>query len=159
MQFQQLWFRVGVPIAGAALVLLAWQKYGWQGVAVVATGFVMWALMHVNRIMTVLKRAADQPIGYVGSAVMLNAKLRPGVNLLHVVAMTKSLGEQRSPPDQQPETYRWTDPSHSHVDCVFNDGRLVRWEMVRPPTPAGPGMATVDPALPPDIDRPNQTPI
>ena len=50
-------------------------------------------------------------MGYVGSAVMLNAKLKPGVNLLHVMAMTGALGEQLSPKDEQPEIYRWTDGS------------------------------------------------
>ena len=35
-------------------------------------------------------------MGYVGSAVMLNARLKPGVNLMHVMAMTQSLGERLS---------------------------------------------------------------
>ena len=64
-----------------------------------------------------LKRAADRPIGYVGSAVMLNAKLKPGVNLCTWSAMTRALGEQLSPKDEQPEIYRWTDGSASHVTC------------------------------------------
>ena len=33
----------------------------------------------------VLKRASKSPKGYVGSAVMLNAKLKKGVNLMHVM--------------------------------------------------------------------------
>ena len=129
---QPLLLRVGVPLAGVALVALAWTRYGWPGVAVVVTGIVMWALLHFNRLMQVLRRVAQRPIGYVDSAVMLNAKLRPGVSLLHVLALTRALGEQRSPKDQQPELYRWTDGSQSHVDCEFRSGRLVRWEMVRP---------------------------
>ena len=146
MQFQQLLFRVGVPIAGVALVLVAWQKYGWQGVAVVATAAVMWALLHFNRMVQVLKRAANQPVGYVGSAVMLNAKLQPGATLLHVVAMTKALGALRTPADQQPEIYRWTDGSQSHVDCEFRNGKLVRWEMVRPAQPADDATVSAEPA-------------
>ena len=146
MQFQQLLFRVGVPIAGVALVLVAWQKYGWPGVAVVATGVVMWALLHFNRMVQVLKRAANQPVGYVGSAVMLNARLQSGATLLHVVAMTKALGTLRSPAGQQPEIYRWTDGSHSHVDCEFRNGKLVRWEMVRPAQPADDACVSAEPA-------------
>lgn len=132
---QQLLLRVGIPLAAAAAVALAWHRFGWQGVAVVATAIVMWVLLHFNRMMQALKRAADRPIGHVDSAVMLNAKLKPRVSLLHVVAMTRSLGQLQSVRDAQPEVYRWTDNSDSHVDCVFHNGRLVRWELVRPAQP------------------------
>nr|MBP9931886.1 glycerate kinase [Rhodoferax sp.] len=73
-----LFLRVGVPLAGVAIITVAWYRFGWQGVAVVATAIVMWALLHFNRMMQVLKRAANRPIGYVDSAVMLNARLKPG---------------------------------------------------------------------------------
>jgi hypothetical protein len=92
----------------------------------------MWVLLHFNRMMTALRRAANRPIGYVDSAVMLNAKLKPGVPLLHVISMTKSLGELLSPKDEQPEIYRWTDGSASHVTCEFQGGKLVRWKLERP---------------------------
>jgi len=126
--------KIFVPLGGIVLLGLAWKNYGWPGVAVVAGGIVMFLLLHFTRTMTVLKRAATRPIGYVASAVMLNAKLKPGVTLLHVVAMTRSLGELRSAPDTQPETYRWKDGGESHVDGVFVDGKLREWTLVRPPT-------------------------
>lgn len=125
-------------MAGAAAIALAWSRYGWQGVAIVCTALIMWALMHFNRMMQVLKRAANRPVGYVDSAVMLNAKLKPKVALLHVVAMTRSLGLLQTARDQQPEVYRWTDNSDSYVDCTFQDGRLVQWQMVRPEQPLDP---------------------
>ena len=115
-------------------VALAYRSYGWAGVAVVGTAVVMWLLLHFNRMMQVLKRAAKRPIGYVDSAVMLNAKLKTGVTLLHVVAMTKALGEPKSDKDRQPEWYRWTDGSDSFVDCIFVGGKLAKWEMLRPVT-------------------------
>ncbi len=124
--------RVGIPLLGIALVALAYRWYGWAGVAAAATALVMWALLHFNRLMQVLQRAAKRPIGYVDSAVMLNAKLKVGVSLMHVVAMTKALGELRSAADQQPELLRWTDASASHVTCEFLGGKLVRWELLRP---------------------------
>ena len=127
------WQRIVVPLAGAALVAAAWRAYGWGGVAVTAGGIVMWVLLHFTRLMTVLKRAAERPVGYVGSAVMLNAKLRPGVTLMHVVALTRALGQLLSPKDVQPEIYRWTDGTQSHVTCEFRDGKLAKWELVRPP--------------------------
>ena len=121
-----------IPVAALLGVVGAYQAYGWQGVAFAVTALVMWALMHFNRLVHVLKRAANQPIGYVGSAVMLNAKLKVGVNLMHVVALTKSLGEQRSAQDEQPEVYRWTDGTNSSVTCHFVNGRLSEWTLVRP---------------------------
>ena len=132
MNLRSIVSRVGVPLLGIGLVAMAYRWYGWAGVAAAATALVMWALLHFNRLMQVLQRAAKRPIGYVDSAVMLNAKLKPGVSLMHVVAMTKALGEVRSAPDQQPELLRWTDASASQVTCEFLGGKLVRWELLRP---------------------------
>ena len=117
-----------------AVVALAegWHLAGWGGLALVVGGIVMWMLLHFTRMVRVLQRAAGRPVGYCDSAVMLNAKLRPGVNLLHVIAMTRALGEQLSPKDEQPEVFRWTDGSASSVTCEFKDGRLAKWELARP---------------------------
>lgn len=128
MQFQ----KILIPVGGVILVAAAYRAYGWGGVAVAMGGLVMWLLLHFTRMMQVLKRAADRPVGYVGSAVMLNAKLRSGVTLLHVVAMTKALGELISLKDEQPELFRWTDGTQSFVTCEFVGGKLVKWELVRP---------------------------
>jgi hypothetical protein len=126
------WQRILVPVAGVVLVAAAWRAYGWPGVAVVSGGIVMWVLLHVTRLMHVLKQAADRPVGHVGSAVMLNAKLQAGMPLLKVLALTRALGEMRSAPDAQPEVFRWGDTSGSHVTCEFVNGRLTTWQMVRP---------------------------
>ena len=74
--------------------------------AAVATGLVMWMPLHFTRMMRVLKRAARRPIGHVDSAVMLNTRLKPGLSLLHVVAMTRALGQRQSEKDVQPEVFR-----------------------------------------------------
>jgi len=115
-----------------AALVVSFQLYSWQGVALVGSGLVFWLLLHFNRTMQVLKRAANRPIGYVDSAVMLNAKLNQGVTLLHVIALTKSLGEQQSPKDAQPEVFRWTDGTQSHVTCTFAAGKLTAWTLWRP---------------------------
>ncbi|MDM0090668.1 MULTISPECIES: glycerate kinase [unclassified Variovorax] len=125
--------KILVPLTGLAALVLAFYRYGWAGVAVVTGGIVMFLLLHFTRTMTVLKRASDRPIGYVASAVMLNAKLKPGVTLLHVVAMTRSLGELKTPKEQQPETYRWTDGGLSYVEGIFLNGKLQSWALTRPP--------------------------
>ena len=128
MNFQ----KIIVPIVGVAVVVLAYRFYGWAGVAAAATGLVMWLLLHFSRMMQVLKRATNRPIGYVDSAVMLNAKLKPGMTLMHVVAMTKSLGALQGEKDAQPEVFRWTDGTLSHISCTFVGGKLAHHELFRP---------------------------
>lgn len=128
MNFQ----KILLPVGGVLLVAGAWRVGGWVGVGLVASGLVMWLLLHFTRLMTILKRAADRPIGYVGSAVMLNAKLKTGLTLMHVVALTRSLGALQTPKDSQPEVFRWTDPGESWVDCEFRGGKLASWSLTRP---------------------------
>ena len=131
-----------VPVASVVLVAAAYRGYGWPGVGIAVGALVMWMLLHFTRMMQVLQRAAKRPVGHVDSAVMLNAKLRPGVTLLHVVAMTRSLGELLSPKDTQPELYRWTDNSQSHVTCELWGGKLKKWTLERPTeTPPEPSPA------------------
>jgi hypothetical protein len=125
--------KILLPILIAIAFVAAYSYYKWSGVAIVASGLVTWVLLHFSRMMQILKRAADRPIGYVGSAVMLNAKLQKGKTLMHVIAMTKALGELLSVKDAQPEVFRWTDGTKSHVTCTFVGGNLLSWELVRPP--------------------------
>ena len=148
MNFQQLMSRVGVPIMGVALVAFAYQGYGWGGVAVAVGALVMWMLLHFTRMMAVMRRAAARPIGYVASAVMLNAKLKTGMTLLHVVAMTHAFGKLLSEKGHQPEVFRWTDNGDSHVTCEFSGGKLAKWEMVRPPSPENAAEPEPSPASP-----------
>jgi len=137
-----------VPLGCAALLFLAHRSLGWPGVAAASGGIVMWLLLHITRLMSVMQRAAKRPIGHVDSAVMLNAKLKTGVTLMHVIAMTRSLGERVSTEGTEPEVLRWTDAGHSTVDAAFMGGKLVRWQLTRPepeaPTPAP--AQTPDPA-------------
>ena len=120
------------PIGVIAFIAGAWVQYQWQGVAIATGAVVMWILLHFTRMVTVLSRAANRPVGHVGSAVMLNVKLQKGVNLMHVIAMTKSLGERLSEANEQPEIFKWTDSGDSFVICTFKGGKLVSWEMTRP---------------------------
>jgi hypothetical protein len=124
--------RFVIPLAALAALLLSYRQLGWPGVALVGGGLVMWQLLHFTRMLQVLKRAANRPIGHVDSAVMLHSRLRAGVPLLHVVAMTHALGQLESPPNSQPERFRWTDASGSSVVCVFAEGKLQSWDLQRP---------------------------
>ncbi|MGA0572991.1 glycerate kinase [Variovorax sp. VNK109] len=129
--------KVSALVGGIVLLAAAWRAWGWQGVALAIGGIIMYLLLHFNRMMQAFKRASERPLGHVGSAVMLNARLKPGVNLLHVIAMTKALGVQLSKPDEQPEVFRWTDGTNSHVTCEFVNGKLAKWELWRPGEAAG----------------------
>ena len=117
-------------MVGAAL--LAYRLYGWAGVVAAFSVAVFWVLLHFTRMMQVLKRAAGRPVGYVESAVMLNAKLKPGMTLMHVIAMTRSLGLRLSDKDAQPEIFRWNDAGDSFVNCTFAGGKLAHHQLTRP---------------------------
>ena len=124
--------KILVPVAVIVMTIGAWRAMGWPGIALAAGGVVMWILLHFTRLMTILKKAANRPIGHVASAVMLNARLKKGVTLMHVIAMTKSLGALQTPKDEQPEVFLWTDPGQSSVSCTFVGGKLQEWTLTRP---------------------------
>ena len=130
--------RLLVPLALLGLLSAAWLKGGWPALALAASGVVLWALLHCTRLLAVMRRAAARPLGYVDSAVMLNARLRPRLPLLHVVAMTGALGERVEPASQpQAEAWRWRDGGGSSVTAEFVHGRLTQWRLERPPVASG----------------------
>ena len=137
--------KILAPILGIGAVVIAYRYYGWAGVAAAATGLVMWLLLHFTRMIQVLKRTANRPIGYVDSAVMLNAKLKPGLSLLHVVAMTRALGKLQPEKDLQPEVFRWTARSESHVTGTLSGGQRGQHDLFGP----GPEAPPTRPLTPP----------
>ena len=150
--------RLLVALAAAALLVWSWQVYGWLGVLLVGSGLVTWFLLSVQRTITVLQRTAKRPVGYVGSAVMLHAKLRAKVTLLHVTALCGAIGERLTAEGVQPEVYRWTDPGDSSVTATFVNGKLQSWELFRPESAAEESevgeQASPMAALPADEQRP-----
>jgi hypothetical protein len=127
--------KILAPIAIIGLAIGGWRTMGWPGLTLAAGGVVMWILLHFTRMVTILKKAANRPIGHVASAVMLNAKLQKGSTLMHVIAMTRSLGLLLTEKDAQPEVYTWTDSSQSIVTCTFVGGKLTEWALMRPQEP------------------------
>ena len=128
MNFQ----KILVPVALVVGTALAYRSYGWQGVAGAISIVVFWVLLNFSRTMAVLKRTTHRPIGYVDSAVMLNAKLKPNATLLHVVAMTRALGLLKSVKGEQPEVFEWKDGTESTVTCTFVAGKLAHHVLLRP---------------------------
>ena len=123
---------IAVRVGAVALLVSGYHWYGWPGVAGAAGALVMWMLLHFTRMLQVLRRASNRPKGHVDSSVMLNARLHPGVSLIQVVALTRSLGELRSVAGEQPEVFRWTDTGLSFVECEFLGGKLTSWRLNRP---------------------------
>lgn len=133
------------PAVGWALALGAlaagYAGYGVPGLALALSCIVFWLLLQFSRALRVLRRAGEQPVGQVRSAVMLHAKLQQGLRLLEIVPLAGSLGQRvgevPTRPDQ-PETFAWTDASGACVQVTLKNGRCSGWTLQRPPEPPGP---------------------
>ena len=121
------------PWLGWALATIfsfvAWQQYGARGLGFAVSVIVFWLLLTFNRVVRVMKRAADKPVGHVDSAVMFHAGLETGRTMLQIVTKTKSLGRKVEGSD---DDWRWSDEGGSDVVLHFEQGRLVRWRIDRP---------------------------
>ncbi len=129
---RELLARIGLTLLVVALGFFGYRAYGVAGLALVAGGLVMWALLQWTRTMHILKVTARNPVGSVSSAVMLNARLRSGMPLLQVLALSRALGRQVSPQGDAIEIYEWMDAGHVLVRAHFRLGRLTNWELLRP---------------------------
>ena len=121
-------------VAGWALAALAialgYAQWGWRGVVLNGTLIVFWLLLQFSRALRVLRTAGQSPIGSLDSAVMLNSRLRPGLRLPQILALTKSLGVKLS---DDPETFEWRDVGGDAVRVELRGGRLAAWQLVRKP--------------------------
>lgn len=117
------WIGVGLALAaligGGALL-------GWQGVIFATTGIVFWLLLQISRLMRVMKLAGAAPLGSVGNAVMLSAKLHAGMKLVDLIALAGSLGKK-----QAAETFVWRDAGGDMVEVVLRKGKLAEWRLIR----------------------------
>lgn len=117
----------------AAILAGAWFGYGWRGAALAFSVMAFGLLLQFNRIVRLMRRAAESPLGHVDNAVMLHAKLHIGLPMAKVVALTKSLGRRA---DDGSETYVWTDGGGASVSIGFVNGRCIRWALMRAPESA-----------------------
>ena len=142
--------RLGWGLALAALAL-GGALWGWQGLALAASAVVFWLLLQLSRAMRVMRRAGEAPVGRVDSAVMLSARLSPGMTMLEVLTLTRSLGEVVGPPED--ETWRWQDAGGDGIELRFADGRLKHWTLQRAESPPG-AQAPQDGEAPPSLSPP-----
>jgi hypothetical protein len=123
--------RLGGLLAVIAVALGAW-LWGWRGAALAASVTVFWMLLQFSRALRAMRHAASAPVGHIDSAVMLNARLRPGLSLVQVVALTRSLGVRvGEAPETQTETWAWTDAGGARVTLTMAGARLASWVLTR----------------------------
>jgi hypothetical protein len=123
------------PYIGWTLAVLAvaagWVGWGWRGVALAATVVVFWMLLQWSRVMRVLREAAGRPKGHVDSAVTLQSRLQPGMRLLDILPLTRSLGDAQ-PADDGEERFAWRDEGGASVVVRLRGGRVLDWQFSRP---------------------------
>ena len=120
--------RIGWLLAAIAVALGSW-FWGWRGAVLAASVTVFWMLLQFSRALRAMRHAADAPLGHIDSAVMLNARLRPGLSLVQVVALTHSLGLRVG---EDPETWAWIDAGGARVTLTMAGARLASWTLTRP---------------------------
>lgn len=100
--------------------------FGWKGTIVALSGVVFYLLLQFTQLMRVMRTANESPLGHVSSAIMLQSRLRPGMKLIELIKLARSLGEKVAP-----DTYRWTDAGGDAVDIVLVKGVVSSWTLLR----------------------------
>ena len=119
---------IGWALAVAA-VAAGYVGWGWRGVMLGLTVIAFWLLLQFSRALRVMRHAAGQPVGSVPNAVMFNARLRAGMRLPQVLALSGSLG--RKPAGDAPEVFVWRDEGGDAVRVELLRGRVSGWQLQR----------------------------
>jgi uncharacterized protein (DUF58 family) len=128
----------GAPVGWALAVLavaVGYAAYGWQGVVLGVTMVVFWLLLQFSRALRVMRRAAGRPVGTVDNAVMLHARLKPGLQMMELLPLAKSLGRRvgEGGPDATVEVFEWADASGDCVHVELRGGRVSSYRLLRQP--------------------------
>ena len=143
---------IGWGLAVAAVVL-GHVLYGGAGVMLALSIVVFWLLLQFSRTLRLMRRAAAQPVGHVESAVMLHAKLKPGLRLMDIIGLTGSLGRRLPHPSPgADESWEWRDAGDDTLVVDLVGGRCVGSSVARAASTAG--QATAEP----DTDSPSAIP-
>ncbi len=127
------WLGWGLAVAAVAA---GYVGYGWKGVLLAVTVAFFWLLLQFSQSLRVLRIASARPVGLVPNAVMLNARLSPGMRLPEVLKLTRSLGRRVA---DEPETWAWADEAGDEVEVQLVAGRITTFELKRKPAdPASP---------------------
>ncbi|MDZ7591538.1 MAG: hypothetical protein U5L05_12870 [Rubrivivax sp.] len=124
-----VWFGWALAVAAVAL---GYAGYGWPGVLLAVGVVVFWLLLQFSRGLRALRLASERPVGTVPNAVMLHARLRAGLRLPQVLALTRSLGTRVA---EDPETWAWRDETGDEVQVELRQGRVTAWRLKRAADP------------------------
>ena len=125
------WRNIYLPASLAGLLYLSFRAFGWWGFSLVSSGIIFWLLQHVTRLMKTMESAAERPMGSLDNAVMFHSQLHQGQRLLSVIGLARSLGQLQSDKGVQPEIFAWQDEAGDRVECRFQEGRLMQWDLQR----------------------------
>ncbi len=106
----------------AAAVVAGFLGYGWPGLALALSVVAFWLLLQFSRALRVMRRAAEKPLGRADSAVMLQARLRPGMTMMQVVTLAGSLGQKLGGAPE--EAFLWRDTGGDAVRVLLRGGRV-----------------------------------
>jgi hypothetical protein len=121
--------RVGWALAALAVVA-GYVGWGARGLVLAVTVIVFWLLLQFNRAVRVMRNASQAPVGSVPSAVMLHAKLKPGMALIEILPIAGSLGRlQPGAGEPGDEHYAWQDAGGRQLVAVLRKGRLLSWQL------------------------------
>ena len=119
--------RVGWALAALAIGV-GFAAWGWRGALLGISVTVFWLLLQFSRALGAMRRAAQAPVGHVDSAVMLQARLQPGMLMMQVLPLTRSLGEKVT---DEPETWLWRDAGGDAVRVEMRAGRVSAVQLLR----------------------------
>ncbi len=117
------WFGVALAVAAVAIGIAL---YGWKGAILALSLIVFWLLLQFSQLMKVMRTANESPLGHVSSALMLQSRLHPGMTLVQLIRLCRSLGVKVAP-----DTYRWADAGGDAVEVVLKAGKVTHWTLIR----------------------------
>jgi hypothetical protein len=118
---------LGWALAAVALAV-GYAGDGWRGVVLAITVIVFWLLLQFSRSLRAVRDASERPVGAIDSAVMLHSRLHPGMRLVDILKLTRSLGRKVA---DEPETFVWQDGEGHEVRVELRAGRLSGSTLVR----------------------------
>jgi len=120
---------LGLMLLAAVVLFSAGALAGWQGVMLVVCVAVGWLLLQFRRLMSVMDEAGRAKPGVIADAADVSTKVRPGMKLEDLVALTRSFGTKIA---DTPRTYAWTDAGGARLEIVLDKRRVQDCRLVEP---------------------------
>jgi len=119
------WHWAALAVAG---MVVAGGFGGWQAVVFGMTLVVTLLVVEILKVLKLMRRVEKAPVGRVENAVMLQARLKPGLSLTDLLKLTGCLGRKLDLPGP---AYAWEDDAGDRVEVTLAKGRLASWQLRR----------------------------